>query len=359
MSDLNALRVPELKNLAKERNIPKYYLMRRQELINVLSQQSPPAKKTVAKKSPSRKTPAKKIPASNVANLPPFSRAKFDMKTNPKTLLNPGETFEDIKVLGYGSFGEVHLIRDKGNNKLYALKYIFKKSLVTLDEEIRAIRIISAYPNCEKDFSCYYDSFQVLRNDNRIYYSVLMEYIHGVPLNNYVRTITLKPSEAIQIAIWLTDVLAYLHENHYVHRDIKPENIMVTENGNLKLIDFGFTCASESNRPIPKCDFLETGTPGFASPDLLNLARSQDKGRLLQAADVFAAGVTLYEIVEGTLPYRIGSSDWDLIGPVRPMTFANRCYDDVVRQMISLDYRARPTARQANKEFNNCNLNVV
>ena len=382
MADLNTLRVPELKALAKASNIPQYYLLRKQELIDALTavlgpktarksspaKKSPPKKhrlkKTPAKKTPAKKTPAKKTPAKKPPPSPArrpvrgqielFSEAKFDSNTNPKTLLNPSDVFEDLEILGHGNYGEVHKIRDKGNNKLYALKHIYKLDPIVLKEEIQALKYISAFPNCEKDFVCYYDAFQFKNKYGRMQYGVLMEYVPGVTLDKYIRTITLTQKEAIEIAIWLTDVLAFLHEHNYIHRDIKIDNIIVTDNGNLKLIDFGFTCASKPNLQVPECDYIITGTPGFVPPELTKENRSPGREERLKKGDVFAAGVTLYYIVENALPYRVNNMSWEPIGPMRPMTFPNKCYDDIVERMISLRPEPRPTAAQARDEFTRC-----
>ena len=88
-----------------------------------------------------------------------FSSARFDMKTKPKTLLNP-ETFSKEKLLGQGAFGSVYQVRDQAG-RIYALKLLTDVDPAVFNYETAAIKKISAYPNCLKDTVCYIDSFKM------------------------------------------------------------------------------------------------------------------------------------------------------------------------------------------------------
>lgn len=100
----------------------------------------------------------------------------------------------------------------------------------------------------------------------------------------------------------LLNGLYYCHSNNICHRDLKPENIMLTENFDLKMIDFGFA----SNLDKYGTQFLATycGTPSYMAPELL--LQNQYKGEIV---DIFACGVILFIMVVGRPPFESASPD--------------------------------------------------
>ena len=286
-----------------------------------------------------------------------FPNVQFDYSTVPKTLLKPWQVFEDIKILGRGAFGEVHLVRNKSDGKLFALKYLLNPNPDMLDIEIGSLREISGYPNCEENIVCYYDAFQFRDKDGSIKYGVLMEYISGESLEKFIETHTIEPELLSKMALWLTTVLADLHAQGFTHRDIKPGNIMVTETAQLKLIDFGLTCTNrEPDSKAPTCGEGIAGTAGYLPPDITRAQFSQDKVGHLQAADIFAAGVTLYNMANMMRdPYQL-NNNLHITGNIRPSDYDYPCFNNIVYQMLNPDYKQRPTAAEANFMFQECIL---
>lgn len=287
--------------------------------------------------------------------------AVFDIKYTPKLLINPEEVFEEIKVLGKGNYGRVILVKSKVSGILYALKLIpllDKKNRETLnqfEEEVDSLIEVSKYPDCNSGISCYYDSFQLYYKKNtqhyEYYYGILMEYIFGTTLHEYIRDGHVTQIIADQIFLWLTYTLAEIHDKNVVHRDIKPENIMITPDGQAKLIDFGFSCVL-SGRIYEYCR-RAVGSPHFVAPEIAN-GSFQTNVEYLKKADVFSAGVTLYQVVEGIdkFPYEISQLPFKLNTTLNLMKWADSCYDSIVYEMIRLNPNERPTAADANTQFN-------
>jgi serine/threonine-protein kinase len=130
--------------------------------------------------------------------------------------------------------------------------------------------------------------------DNDKFYLV-MEFVDGVSLDNYLNKITGPMSEEILIPMFckILDTIAYIHQNDLIHLDIKPNNIMVLEDKNIKILDMGISVDIKDKNSIPK----RCGTPAFMAPEQIDL------GELGFYTDIFALGITLFNMVTCKLPF--------------------------------------------------------
>jgi serine/threonine protein kinase len=128
---------------------------------------------------------------------------------------------------------------------------------------------------------------------------LVMEWVQGHTLHEIIQKGSVQVKRAAHLAAQLCDALAYAHTHKILHRDIKPGNIMVTDDDQVKVADFGLA------RPITgEAEENPYGTPDYAAPEILG------KGAVDQRVDIFAAGVVLYEMLTGRVPQQ----------PRRPVT---------------------------------------
>jgi serine/threonine protein kinase len=171
------------------------------------------------------------------------------------------------------------------------------------------------------------------RSEDGIFYLV-MEFINGVPLSNHLIDGPLNWQRACRIMSQITDALFVAHENGVVHRDLKPDNIMVTiDDGGketIKILDFGIAKLSQ-----PQGDGMNItrmgmifGTPSYISPE-------QGQGKMVtHSADIYAAGVILFKMITGKLPFT-SESTIDLINqhineaPPRPNSIINNIPEEL------------------------------
>jgi len=135
--------------------------------------------------------------------------------------------------------------------------------------------------------------------DGRPY--VVMEYVHGVPIDEYCDSRKLPVRARLELFRMVCSAVAYAHQRLVIHRDIKPANILVTADGQPKLVDFGIAKivdADQAGTGDPTMTMLRLMTPEYASPE-------QMLGEpITTATDVYSLGVVLYGLLSGARPYK-------------------------------------------------------
>jgi len=139
---------------------------------------------------------------------------------------------------------------------------------------------------------------KVYVDDHRSQIYMVMEWVEGRLLRKILDEVkVLPPDRAVKIALGICDALSYIHSHGIVHRDLKPENVMVDENDNVKLIDFGIAGQAGARRLTFAKLSQVMGTPEYISPE-------QVKGKRGDArSDIYALGVMLYEMLTGKAPF--------------------------------------------------------
>src|SRR5690606_8582473 len=140
-------------------------------------------------------------------------------------------------------------------------------------------------------------------DDGRPYF--VMEYVEGLPVDRYCDRHRLGVADRLRLFRTICQAVHYAHQNLIVHRDLKPSNILVTEDGTVKLLDFGIAKVLDPQQSAARIVVTRTElrvmTPEYASPE-------QVRGEpVTTAADVYALGVLLYELLTGHRPYRLPS----------------------------------------------------
>jgi serine/threonine-protein kinase len=131
---------------------------------------------------------------------------------------------------------------------------------------------------------------------SRVY--MVSEWVNGRLLRSILNDEKKLPVErAVTIVLRICDALDYMHKHGIVHRDLKPENVMVDENDNIKLIDFGIAMKEDARRLTFVNLSATLGTPDYISPEQVKGQRGD------QRSDVYALGILLYEMLTGRVPF--------------------------------------------------------
>ncbi|WKV13542.1 protein kinase domain-containing protein [Marivirga harenae] len=129
--------------------------------------------------------------------------------------------------------------------------------------------------------------------DEGIHY-IIMEYVDGLPVNEYLKSSSLNTGERLQLFIKICDAINYAHNRLILHLDIKPSNILINEEGHVKLLDFGI--AQKIGNRLQKQ--VQKATPFYAAPEQLKL------GDITIATDIFQLGILLHIIISAENPLK-------------------------------------------------------
>lgn len=136
--------------------------------------------------------------------------------------------------------------------------------------------------------------------ENGLY--IAMEFVRGISLRQFIKKQTFTHKRALEIILQVAYALEHLHSQGIVHRDLKPDNILVTESGDIKLIDFGISQFLEHPEDFDRITrrVARMGTPGYMSPEQKDNPQS-----VSYATDVYSLGLITYELYLGRLSYGV------------------------------------------------------
>ena len=128
---------------------------------------------------------------------------------------------------------------------------------------------------------------------------IAMEFIQGISLKQFLLEKSLSLKKALEIVLQVSYALCHLHAHGIIHRDLKPENILITENGQIKVIDFGIAqLITEQKDDFKTKSFI--GTPVYMSPE-----QKENPHNVSFASDIYSLGVLTYELVLGKLSHGV------------------------------------------------------
>ncbi|NNE91875.1 MAG: serine/threonine protein kinase [Verrucomicrobiales bacterium] len=204
--------------------------------------------------------------------------------------------YEFIDMIGQGGMGAVYKARQPGLDRLVAIKIL----PTTLDEpemhfserfkrEAKAMARLS-----HSNIVSVYD-FGVTA-DAQFY--IVMEFTEGTELHKLIRSRQVTQEKVLQWAPQICSALAYAHSKGLIHRDIKPANILIDEEEQVKVVDFGLAkFTGDANQTQLTKTNVTMGSPDYFAPECL-----QDDVELDGRADLYAVGVLIYEMLTGTVP---------------------------------------------------------
>ena len=216
-----------------------------------------------------------------------------------------GETiarYRIVDVLGQGGMGEVYLAHDPSLNRKVALKLLpasitdNRLRVLRFQQEARAASAI-AHPNVAHIYE--------IGEANGLHY-ITMEYVKGATVRELLKIKALDEAKALEISKQVCSALAAAHKAGVIHRDIKPENIVVTDDGHVKVLDFGLAKLIEGVRDEPEFHATSTlhtqpellmGTSQYMSPE-------QIRRQVVDCrTDLWSLGVVLFELVLHRRPF--------------------------------------------------------
>jgi serine/threonine protein kinase/tetratricopeptide (TPR) repeat protein len=277
------------------------------------------------------------------------------MALTPGTKLGP---YEIQSPLGAGGMGEVYRATDTKLGRDVALKVLpvemahDPERLARFRREAKALAQLD-HPNIVTIYS--------VEESGGVHF-LTMQLVEGQPLERLITSTGLPFAQIVEIASALGDALAAAHEKGIVHRDLKPANVMVSNDGRVKVLDFGLakdiraanlsgaTMTSDSRTQIG----VVMGTPAYMSPE-------QTSGRTLDhRTDIFSLGVVLHEMATGRRPFE-GTSSAELVSAIlrdSPPSVTDMRPDlpsdlaRIVRRCLEKEPRHRlQTARDVSNEF--------
>jgi serine/threonine protein kinase len=206
-------------------------------------------------------------------------------------------------LIGRGGMSDVHVGTDSRLGRRVAIK-LLKPALATdpkfrvlfREEAQKAARM--AHPTIVRVFDAGEETVTEANGVETQVPFIVMEYVDGRLLKDIIADGPLDPKEAVRIISGVLTALEYSHRALLVHRDIKPGNIMVTQNGQVKVMDFGIARAVSDNSATVADTSAVLGTAQYFSPE-------QARGETVDArTDLYSTGVVLFELLTGRPPFR-------------------------------------------------------
>src|SRR5438034_2962308 len=203
-------------------------------------------------------------------------------------LLFKGQQLGKYKIigpLGSGGFGTVYLAQDTWIDKKVAIKVPHRQNL-DFGELLREPRLLASvnHPNIV--------AITTAEKQDGVFF-IVMEYVPGETLENIIATKgALDLTRALDFTCQICNAVDHAHRQGVIHRDLRPANVLVSDNDMLKVADFGTSRFLE----IAAHGTTVIGSPPYMAPE-------QFHGKAVFASDLYSLGVTMYQMLTGSLPY--------------------------------------------------------
>ena len=244
-----------------------------------------------------------------------------------KQILN----YEVVSLIGEGGMGNVYKAKHTKLDRVVAIKSILPQLVNNEDVKKRFLNEATSmsklqHPNIVAMYDYHSD-------DEGLY--LIMEYIEGKELDEYVRSLNKPLDEDLSIAFMeqILDAFSHAHDKGIVHRDIKPSNIIVSNSGELKILDFGIAkIIGEEAHQLTKTG-TQIGTVYYMSPE-------QVLGKKINhLSDIYSLGVTMYQLLTSVNPYKGMTTEYEI-------------YDKIVKHDL-------PDAKQSNSKLSDHVISVM
>jgi TolB-like protein/pimeloyl-ACP methyl ester carboxylesterase/Tfp pilus assembly protein PilF/predicted Ser/Thr protein kinase len=197
-----------------------------------------------------------------------------------------------LEKLGEGGMGVVYKAEDTKLERTIALKFLSPQALGTEEEKIRFVREAKAAAALDHSSICH--TYEIDEVEGQAF--IAMAYVDGESLDKRIASGPLDHNDAMDIAIQLAGGLRHAHRRGIVHRDIKPQNIILTEEGQAKILDFGLAKLTGKTRLTKTATIM--GTVSYMSPE-----QAHGEAAIDHRTDIWSLGVVMYEMLAGKQPF--------------------------------------------------------
>jgi serine/threonine protein kinase len=254
--------------------------------------------------------------------------------------------YEVKSLLGEGGMGTVYLAEHVKLGRQVAIKvllpHLVKNDLVR-SRFINEAKLMSTlqHPNIVA-------LFDYVEDENGL--SLIMEYVQGKPLDEYIQEVTgpIEEKAASRMLKQALEGFSYAHKKGLVHRDIKPSNLIVTEDGTVKILDFGIAkLVGDAGNKLTKTG-SHIGTVYYMSPE-------QVRGYELDLrSDIYALGITFYQMLTGLCPYEGLTTEFDVFNKIvgEELPDPKTIYPGISEHMCRVINKA--TSKKPEDRFQNC-----
>lgn len=215
------------------------------------------------------------------------------MAFHPRMAIRKVGTARIIREIGRGGMGVVYEAEQEELGRKVAVKELPPEVACNKDSSERFRREGMAY--AQLHHQAIPMVFDLCEKNDALY--LITEYVDGPDLSRIMQKGGPLPPDCVAYVGWqVADALHHVHANGLVHRDIKPSNIMITSTGDVKLMDFGIV-KDESVTDLTR-EGMVVGSPPYMAPEVLMGGRADAK------SDLWALGITLYELLAGDRPFK-------------------------------------------------------
>ncbi|MCJ1310606.1 camp-dependent protein kinase catalytic subunit [Agyrium rufum] len=273
--------------------------------------------------------------AGKMSGTPSASTSQTTSVPQSTTRVTKGKyTLTDFSIqrtLGTGSFGRVHLVQSKHNQRFYAVKVLKKQQVVRMkqvehtNDERRMLQKVK-HPFLVTLWGTFQDS-------KNLY--MVMDFVEGGELFSLLRKSQRFPNPVAKFyAAEVTLALDYLHSMQIIYRDLKPENLLLDRHGHLKITDFGFA------KEVPDITWTLCGTPDYLAPEVV-ASKGYNK-----SVDWWSLGILIFEMLCGFTPFWDGGSPMKIYenilkGRVKYPPYINHDAQDLLHRLITPDLSKR------------------